>query len=163
MKSQEIDCVYLKAILHLQNDEQIREKVYSAFKYKIKNQKFPISYSVADSLTFIDIGLFLEDKFEETFGLDSLSYNDRNGYETLYFHDNILMFSKLTKPAKNTLPLYVFVSKKAGNLLTIEISENQEYPMEQYVRFGTSIVIVLLVDENGNIIKNVFVNQIHHN
>lgn len=149
-------CQYHNAILHIQQDSQIRHKVESLFGRLGK----PIVYHVADSLTFIDLWLH---EYDPTYGFDSLAFGSNNAFYEHYFFENIDFFHLPFEPSANSIPLHLFMSKRIGNCIFVDIKEDDTYPISQKIRFGNAILVCLLVDEYGNIIKNQFVWVINHN
>lgn len=162
--AQNEQCCYLNAIVHLHNDEQITEKVKSVFSSRIGEQKNPIAYYVADSLTFVDIGINLVSETEdESLGLDARVFNSRHAYKRLYHYENILLEPHVTNPSREDKPLYVYMSKMIGNTIALEITEDEVYPTHHYFMSGPSLVIVLLMDEKGGIVKNRYIDVVHRN
>jgi hypothetical protein len=164
VSAQDEHCYYLNAIVHLHNDEQITEKVKNVFGSRIEEQKNPIAYYVADSLTFVDIGINLINETEDkALGLDSRAFNSRHAYKRLYYYESILLEPHITNPSRENKPLYVYISKMIGNIIALEITEDEVYPTHHYFISGPSLVIVLLVDEKGDIVKNRFIDVVHRN
>lgn len=144
-------CQYHNALLHIHQDSQIRHKVESVFGRPGK----PIYYHVADSLTFIDVWL---DEYNPNYGFDAIAFGSSRAFETCYFFENIDFFHLPRQPSVNSISLHLFMSKRIGNCILVEIKEDDTYPKSyQMFRFGNAVLICLLLDEHGNVIKNQFV------
>lgn len=160
---QNINYQYHNVILHIQNDPEIRNLVSKAFQARIQEQPAPIAYSVADSLTFTNISFALKRQFDPVYGIDSIAFNSAQAFKRLYNFKNIIFFEHSSKPPAEYLPLNIFLSKRIGNCIIAEISEDDEYPASQIIRFGTSVIIILLVDENGAIKENLYLALVNNN
>lgn len=163
MNGQDSVFQYHNAILHIENDSEINDLVLAAFGDRIGEQRIPISYRVADSLTFIDINFALEGEFDPVYGIDSSAFNSAQGFRKLHYFENIGFFHAAPKPALENLPLHVFLSKRIGNCIMVEITEDPWYPASQKLRLGTSVVAVLLIDEDGSVKENLFLALVNNN
>lgn len=154
---------YHNAILHIENDPDVYNLVSSAFHDRLREQPAPISYCVADSLTFIDINFALEGEFDPIYGIDSLAFNSVEGFKKLYDFENIAFFHAVPKPPAENRPLHVFLSKRIGDCIIVEITEDPWYPASQKIRFGTSLIVLLLIDKDGSVKENLRLALVHNN
>lgn len=165
INSQEDNCHYLNVVLHIQNDPKIRALVEKEFEYIIKKQPYPVSYAVADSMTFVDIWYYLKDRQPDLLlALDSVVYKGRDQYRKLYWHDNIPLCTQLANPPANYNPLYIYLSKMAGNILAVEISSSiPDYSMREIYKTGRSLTIIFLMDKPGVVKKSLGFFVVDHN
>lgn len=158
-------CEYYQVIRYIENDPEIKELIELTFSHRFKNkkQKYPSSFSVADSLTFINVNFAFKGNFDPALGVDSIVFNSIYDYANLYYHKNTPLLPKIPNPPSDQNPLNIFISKRIGNTIAIEITEDAKYPSNQIIRFGSSIVTVLLVDESNSVIKKLFAGVVNYN
>ena len=160
---QEPSCNYHNIIRYIESDATINKLVKSTFPYVIKKQKNPVTYHIADSLMFIDINFVLEGEFDPIYGIDSSAFNSNATFRNMYYHDNVELQPKIFNSTEEAYLLYLYMSKRIGDVVIIEITDDAEYPSNQIVQFGTSVIVVLLVDSNNDVLKILFKGIVHNN
>ena len=152
MTCQESICDYLQAVVVLQNNAEIQQLTKSTFRGSVRNRCNLIPYEISDYVVFSDISNTLKrlNVREDISGIEGglISSVDvfRNEFwfppEKLEVLGDILNYQS---------GLYVYFSKKIGNILAAEITLNPPRLQSSERKFGRAIIVIFIFDENNRI------------
>ncbi len=147
--SQKIDTRYLVSIIYLQNNKNLHKEIKSTFKKEFSKKK-PIAFTISNKISFIGIAAFYDE-------IKKLKPNNNLlNSETFYNENN---FSPIENHFKEILPfteknIKIHFSKPVHNILIFELSPKELN--NSFIKFGTSIKVLLFFNNKGMIKDCVF-------
>ena len=142
---------FLKAIIYLQNNKEIRDEIRNVFRDKLIDNCY-LTYEVANKVLFIGIDVF-EEYLEKNEKFDTSDFYSNNFFES-EDHD----YKNLFPENKNSVKIHF--SKAFSNFLIVELSL-QDYS-DSLLKLGKSIKILFVFDKKNTIKKGVFKTLINN-